>query len=138
MRTDLEVADVVEGIEIESMVTKPVRGVTEDGKTIEEDNLQLKLRNNGKGVFTFIDCNLEYLDIDGSNLGFDSDGTFSDLKPNNSCLISIPMIVPRNTKSKKLVITGESKHVYQKYMSWFQMSLIVALLVFIVYERFFE
>lgn len=95
---DIEIADVVKGVAVESMTTKSIRGVTEDGVTIYEDDLQLKLKNVGKRSFSEIDCKVECSGSGDAFLGFDESGVFKEIKPGQHCLISVPLIIPKNTK----------------------------------------
>jgi len=136
MSENIEISNVVKGIEIEAMVVKPVRGVTENDKTIIEDNLQLKLRNNGNKIFTYIGCNLEYFDEARKTVGFDGDVTLYDVKPTESCLMSIPMVIPNNTKKMKLEITGESEYAFNKYSTWLQVLFLLILVILIFYTKY--
>ncbi len=81
-----------------------------------------------------IDCNIEYRDSKNSFLGFDSDGTFNDLKPNESCLVSIPLVVPDNTVKKTLTVEGEmTKSLASKYGTWIVLT---GFLIILLIDRF--
>ena len=120
MSSEIEVVKVPDEIKIEGMAIKPVRGITEEGKTIYEDNLQLELRNIGKLPFSFIDCTISYRNNIGKFIGSDSDGTFDELNPNDTCIISIPFFVPVLTVKKELKITIQHKESsLSKFFLWF-------------------
>ena len=58
MRSDINIIKTHKDLKVEGMVTKPVRGVTDEGPTIYEDNLQLELKNIGKKPISFIECTI--------------------------------------------------------------------------------
>lgn len=136
MSSDINIEEVPKNIQIKGIVTKPVRGITDEGKTIYEENLQLKLLNSGKKSISYIDCTLSYSSSKGEFLGGDSDGTLDVLKPNHSCLISIPMYIPKETNKKILTITStEVEGVFTKYGSW--ALIIFAILTWLI-TKFYE
>lgn len=127
---DIKIGAVAKGLVVESILIKPTRGVTEEGITIYEDNLQLKLKNTGKQTFSDIDCKVEYQSSANTFLGYDSDGTFKEVKPNDYCFISIPLVIPDNTTHKRLTITAdEAENVFTRYGSWALLGLSIIFVV---------
>ena len=105
MSTDFFLGKVPTDLTIESMSTELVKGTTDEGEVIYEENLLLVLRNNGKKAVSYIDCTIYYKDHNGSKIGQDSDGSFDICKPNETYKLSIPFFVPDNTESKQVDIT---------------------------------
>lgn len=119
MHSDIKIKKIASNVEICGIATKPVRGITEDGKTIYENNLQLELKNSGRKPLSFIDCTLSYRGEDNEFLGSDSDGSLSTTAPNERFIISIPAFIPEGVVSKELEITSEvAQSKLQKYGPW--------------------
>ena len=107
MHSDIEIKKLSSNVNILGMATKPVRGITKEGTTVYEDNLQIDLQNVGKKSLSFIDCTISYRAQDNKFLGSDSDGSFDELKPGESCVISIPVFIPQGTVKTELKITSD-------------------------------
>ena len=129
MHSDINISKCHKNIKIEGMVTKPVRGVTDEGTTIYEDNLQLELKNVGKKSISFIDCTISYRDKNNKFIGSDSDGTFDELKPNENCIISIPFFIPDNTIKKELDITAQFKESNIYAIKYWLIAIMVAFII---------
>jgi len=116
---DIKVDKIPDGINVDDMVVKSVRGVTADGITIFEDELQLRIQNKGTKTYSMLDCNIEYRNSKNKFIGFDSDGIINELKPNENCLVSVPLVIPEGTKSKNLTIkVFEAESYFSKYGKW--------------------
>jgi hypothetical protein len=130
----IKVDKIPDEVNVEDMVVKSVRGVTADGITIFEDELQLRIHNKGTKTYSMLDCNVEYRNSNNKFLGFDSDGFFNDLKPNENCLVSVPLVVPEGTESKNLTIkVFEAENYFSKYGKW---GILVGLIVVILIDWF--
>ena len=126
MRPAIKIIKIHKDLKVEGMVTKPVTSVTDEGEIIYEDNLQLELKNIGKKPISFIDCTISYRNNNGDFIGSDSDGTFDELKPNNSCISSMPFFIPENTVKKDLEI--KVKHKERNFLT-IKIGLIAAMII---------
>lgn len=134
MHADIVIKKLSSNVNILGMATKPVRGITEEGTTVYEDNHQIDLQNKGKKSLSFIDCTILYRGQDHKFLGSDSDGSFDELKPGESCVISIPAFIPEGTAKTELKITSdEVQSNLMRYGSWVFLG---AITVFWVVQEF--
>ncbi|WP_444907149.1 hypothetical protein ACJJIR_01990 [Microbulbifer sp. SSSA008] len=134
MNKDIEIKKLPPEIKVCGMAIKPVRGVTEEGKTIYEEDMQIELKNIGGKALSFVDCNLSYYDAQGEFIGCDSDGSLSLVKPNESVFVSIPMLSPSNTSKKLLEVSIQTAEgIFSKYISW---VFLAGALVFLVYQNY--
>ncbi|MFT5521386.1 MAG: hypothetical protein ACI9IA_001987 [Enterobacterales bacterium] len=134
MNKEIQIKKVPSRIKILGMTAKSVRGITEDGKTIYESNLQLELKNIGKRPLSFVECTLSYHSESNEFLGFDSDGSFSIIKPEDIFYISIPALHPDGVFSKYLDITADvSQSAFTRYISW---VLLGSVTLFWVYQNY--
>ena len=135
MIKDIEIKKLPSEIEICGMIKKPVRGITEEGETIYEEDIQVELKNVGKKCLSFVDCNLSYRNERDEFIGCDSDGSLSLVKPNETLFVSIPMLAPENTSKKVLEVTVlAAESIFSKYISWVLLGVVT---IFWIYQNYF-